>query len=186
MCAAVIPSLVEGVHLRLRSVQAEDAAYIHGLRTDPLYNRHLSPVFGTVGVQRAWIKGYRTREAALREVYYIIERRDNGRSCGTVRLYDIDPACFTWGSWILDANKPPKAALESAVLSFGVGFLDFGCELAKVNVRIGNTHAEAFYRRLGMTETHRTAQDIYFEYPRSRFDADRAKYEAILTGEVGA
>ncbi|RBI86851.1 N-acetyltransferase, partial [Rhodosalinus halophilus] len=26
----------------------EDAAYLHGLRTDPRYNAHLSPVTGTV------------------------------------------------------------------------------------------------------------------------------------------
>ena len=100
----------------------EDAAFIHGLRTDPAYNTHLSPVTGTVADQRAWITAYKTREAAGAELYYIIERRDRV-PCGAVRLYDITTDSFTWGSWILNADKPPKAALESALLSFSVGFV---------------------------------------------------------------
>ena len=177
----VIPPVVEGPNLRLRPARPGDAAYIHALRVDPSYTRHLSPVTGTVEDQRGWIERYMTREAAGHEIYYIIERRDTGESCGTVRLYDIEADRFTWGSWILDQNKPTKAALESAVLSFGVGFDDLECERASVDVRVENTHAEAFYRRLSMSETHRIAQDIFFEYPRARFDADRPKFLEILS-----
>jgi len=176
-------SRVEGPNLTLRLIQPEDAAYVHGLRTDPLYNRHLSEVRGTVETQRQWIEGYKAREADGHELYYVIERKD-GTRCGLVRLYDIEESQFTWGSWILDENKPPKAALESAVLSFGVGFDALGCALAHVDVRVDNTHAEAFYCRFGMSETHRTAQDIYFDYPRARFEADKPRFEAVL-GEPG-
>jgi hypothetical protein len=42
------PSRISGPHLRLRPVTEADAAFIHGLRTDPAHNRHLSPVTGTV------------------------------------------------------------------------------------------------------------------------------------------
>ena len=48
---------------------------------------------------------------------------------------------------------------------------------------VGNEHAEAFYRRLGMAEIQRDLQDIYFTYPHSRFEADRAGYLAILDAE---
>lgn len=171
---------VDGLNLSLRLIQPEDAEYVHGLRTDSVYNRHLSEVSGTVETQRQWIEGYKVREADGHELYYVIERKD-GTRCGLVRLYDLQLRRFTWGSWILDENKPPKAALESAVLSLGVGFDTLGCDLAHVDVRMDNTHAEAFYRRFGMNETHRTAQDIYFEYPRARFEADRPNYLGILS-----
>ncbi|RMH44058.1 MAG: N-acetyltransferase, partial [Alphaproteobacteria bacterium] len=92
------PERVEGFRLALRLVRPADAAFIHGLRTDPDIARHLSPVTGTVEDQRRWIEEYKTREAAGTEAYYIIERRDTGRPCGTVRLYDIDGTTFTWGS----------------------------------------------------------------------------------------
>jgi RimJ/RimL family protein N-acetyltransferase len=164
-------------------IQPADAEYVYGLRINPTYNSHLSEVRGTADDQRRWIETYKARETDGSELYYIIERRD-GMSCGTVRLYDITPDSFTWGSWILDHNKPRKAALESAVLSFGVGFQNLGKDRAFVDVRIQNAHAEAFYRRLGMTEMHRTDQDIFFVYPRARFEADRADYLSILKMEA--
>jgi len=173
---------VEGPNLILRLIRPEDADYVHALRTDPAYNRHLSEVRGTAEDQRRWIEGYKAREADLRELYYVIERKD-GTRCGLVRLYDIVADSFTWGSWILDHNKTRKAALESAVLSFGVGFDGLGLSQALVDVRIGNAQALAIYQRLGMVELRRDDQDIYFTYPRVRFEADCAGYLAILEEE---
>lgn len=165
-----LPPRIEGVRLALRLVTPQDAGFIHGLRTDPAYNRHLSAVTGTVEDQRAWIAAYKAREAAGEEAYYIIERRD-GVPCGVVRLYGITNDSFTWGSWILNADKPPKAALESAVLSFSVGFHDLGRIRAEIDVRHGNEQAIRFYRRFGMIETGSDADNLYFELTRARFDA---------------
>lgn len=170
---------VEGLNLVLRLIRPDDAQYVHGLRSDPAYNRHLSEIRGTVEDQRRWIEDYKAREAEGREFYYVIERKDGVR-CGLVRLYDIREDSFTWGSWILDANKPPKAALESAVLSFQVGFEMLARSRALVDVRVQNDRAIALYRRLGMTEMYRTELDIYFEYMKARYEADRPGYLAIL------
>lgn len=172
-------SRAEGPNLVLRLIEPQDAEYVHGLRSDPKYNTHLSEITGTATDQRRWIEAYKSREANGLEFYYVIERKD-GTPCGLVRLYDIATDHFTWGSWILDENKTPKAALESAVLSFGIGFELLGCKRAKVDVRVRNNHAEAFYRRLGMRESHRTDQDIYFEYTRETFLADKAHHLNII------
>jgi ribosomal protein S18 acetylase RimI-like enzyme len=171
--------LIKGPNLTLRLIQPKDAAFVYGLRTNPLYNQNLSAVRGTIDDQRRWIEAYKDREAERSEFYYVIERKD-GPPCGVVRLYEIDTNSFTWGSWILDANKPPKAALESAVLSFGVGFEVLQRDLAKLDVRVANAHATGFYRRLGMIETYRTAQDIFFSYSRTQFLADRPIYLKLL------
>lgn len=171
---------IEGYQLRLRLVGPADAAYIHGLRTDHRYNAHLSPVTGNVADQRAWIEHYKERETAGTEYYYIIERRDNGTPCGVVRLYDIEPDRFTWGSWILDENKPVKAALESAMLSFKLGFEGLGATLASIDVRKDNAHAIAFYRRFGMTETGEDAENYYFEYRGSSLGRDERQYRTVL------
>jgi len=174
---------VEGPNLILRLIRPEDADYVHALRTDPAYNRHLSEVRGTADDQRRWIEGYKAREADLRELYYVIERKD-GIRCGLVRLYDISADSFTWGSWILDHNKPQKAALESAVLVYDVGFTRLGCSCAVFEVRASNTHTENFHRRFGAVETHREEQDIFFTYRRSQFETDRDGYLDILKNEV--
>lgn len=176
-------SRLESVSLGLRLVTPDDAGYVLQLRQNPRYNAHLSPVTGTVADQRAWIDAYKRREAEGREAYYIIERRD-GTPCGTVRLYDIEGDRFTWGSWILDANKPPKAALESAVLSFGLGFGSFGCSIADIDVRKENFHAGAFYRRFGMTRVGADDLNVYFTYSRDRFLADRPRHMALLARAV--
>jgi len=179
MSGTRIPALAEGIQLNLRLVGPEDAAYLHGLRTDPRYNAHLSPVTGTVADQRAWIERYKRREAEGIEAYYIIERRD-GMPCGTVRLYDIEGDRFTWGSWILDANKPPKAALESAVLSFDIAFDAMGLRVASIDARLHNDTAIRFYRRFGATETGTDEVNVYFNYTRDRFLADRSKHLAVV------
>jgi RimJ/RimL family protein N-acetyltransferase len=173
---------VEGPNLTLRLIRPEDADYVHGLRTHPAYNHHLSEVRGTAEDQRRWIEAYKAREAALRELYYVIERKD-GTRCGVVRLYGIATASFTWGSWILDHNKTPKAALESAVLIYRIGFDALGLEKAVFDVRLDNDVTLAFHRRFGATEIRRDDRDIYFVYPRDRFAADRAGYLDILEGE---
>ena len=171
---------VEGPNLILRLIKPDDAAYVHGLRTNPLYKSYLSKVTGTVQDQRAWIEGYQARESAGQEFYYVIERKD-GTRCGLVRLYDFDVESFSWGSWVLDENKTRKAALESTILSFGVGFDALGVQLVNVDVRVANEHAAAFYRRLGMVETHRTDQDIFFNYTREQFDTNRTHHLKYLS-----
>ena len=173
---------VEGPNLILRLIEPEDAAYVHSLRSNPVYNTHLPAVTGTVDDQWTWIVDYKFREAQEQEFYYVIERKD-GTRCGLVRLYDIEAESFTWGSWILDEHKPRKAALESAVLSFGIGFDALEMHSAIVDVRVANRHAAAFYRRLGMVETHRIDGQIFFAYPRARFDADKEAYHSILEQE---
>ncbi|OWX98813.1 GNAT family N-acetyltransferase [Thioclava sp. IC9] len=174
------PLEVSGPRLKLRAVKSDDAGYIHALRTDSAYNAHLSAVTGTVEDQRRWIEDYKLREAEGAEYYYVAERLDDGRRCGVVRLYDIEDDHFTWGSWILDKNKPQKAALESAVLSFGIGFHALGKTMALIDVRHGNNHAAAFYRRLGMDELGRDDENFYFQYLRGRYEADLGQHLAVL------
>lgn len=157
-----------GKRLRLRPVTPQDAAFIHGLRTDPGYNAHLSSVTGTVADQRDWITACKAREAAGEEFYYIIERQD-GVPCGTVRLYGITEDSFTWGSWILNEDKPPKAALDSAVLLYDIGFEMLEKSRAVFDVRADNTRTVRFHLRFGATQTGRDPENLYFELTRARF-----------------
>lgn len=174
------PDPLEGFLLRLRPVALEDAAYIHALRSDPRYNTHLSPVAGGVEAQRAWIERYLEREARGSEIYFVIERRSDAQRCGVVRLYDITEQQFTWGSWILDENKPRKAALESAVLIYKFGFENMQRRKAVFDVRHDNLHTLSFHRRFGSIEKGSDEINIYFEYPRDKFLAGLPHYLSIL------
>ena len=184
MSALVAPQQIDGHRLRLRLGTPDDAAYIYSLRQNPSYNKYLSPVTGTVDDQRSWLESYKKREAAGEEYYYVSERLDNETPCGVVRLYNITRAEFTWGSWILDSNKPSKGALESALLSFDVGFNHLGCDRALVDVRQENTHAIAFYRGFGMEHVGDDYENKYFIYRREIAQADRLKHlDHVKAGE---
>lgn len=167
----MVPNL-SGKFLRLRLIVPEDAPFIHGLRTNPAYNTYLSTVTGTVGDQHAWILAYKSREAAGTEFYYIIERLD-GLACGTVRVYGVTRESFTWGSWILNAHKPKKAALESALLVYDVGFRGLRKPRAVFDVRRDNERTIRFHMRFGAQQTSSDATNRFFELTWERFEALR-------------
>lgn len=177
--AHLFPLRGYGVDLRL--VRPEDAAFIHGLRSDPAYNAHLSSVTGTVQDQRDWITRYMAREAAGQEFYCLITRCDTGQPCGVVRLYDIAKGQFTWGSWILNADKPAKAALESAVLSFGLGFELLGLKQASLDVRHANTRAKAFYLRFGATPTRQDDMNLYLQISPPQYETAKLQYQKTFS-----
>lgn len=170
---------VRGPNLVLRLVQPEDAAYVYGLRTNPAYNRHLSEVRGTVADQRHWIEGYKAREAAGSEYYYVIERSDNV-PCGVVRLYEIRQESFTWGSWILDQNKTHKAALESAFLVYSIAFDILDLYYAHFKVARENEVTISFHLRFGAVQTHVAGQDACFVYTRDKFDVEEERFTRLL------
>ena len=180
MFNGAVPERIHGVRLVLRLIVPEDAGYIHNLRTDDRYNTHLSPVTGNVEDQRAWIEQYKRREAAGQEYYYVIERRDDARACGTVRLYDIRDDCFTWGSWILDEHKPAKAALESAVLVYQFGFNIAGINKCLFDVRKDNQRTLDFHHRFGSVEISNNDQNTYFELTREQFISNQTGYQKII------
>lgn len=180
------PGRIEGPSLALRLIRPEDADYLFALRSNPALNRHLSPVQGGAADQRRWIEAYQAREAAGQEFYHIIERLSDGAPCGTIRLYDIAGDRFTWGSWILDAAKPPKAALESACLIYDLGFQKLQLDLAVFEVLHENQHTIGFHRRFGASETHQSLSHVHFRYDRARYLADRPAFLDILTKEAPA
>lgn len=186
MSVRLAPREVLGPKVKLRLIDPDDAGYIHALRTDPAYSTYLSEVTGTAEDQRRWIEGYKSREAEGLEFYYAVERRDDGTRCGVVRLYDIESDNFTWGSWILDANKPPKAALESAVLVYVIGFLRLDLKKATFDVRRENSRTIAFHQRFGAVECMRDTENIYFFYSAVEFQKRLPDYLSSLgCGGVG-
>lgn len=171
---------LDGHRIRFRLVTPEDAAYIQSLRTSPEYGRHLSAPAPSVAAQRAWIEAYRAREAAGTEYYFIIERRDDGRPCGTMRIYRIGADEATWGSFILDGAKPEKAALDALVLVHRVLFDRLGLRRALFDVRRDNARALSLYRRFGGVEIAQDDIDLYFRIDAADFARRAPGYEAHL------
>lgn len=164
-----LTSSVSGAVITLKLAVEDDAAFIWGLRNDPRYNSHLSTTTGTVEDQKAWLRRYKEREAAGSEFYFCIFRNDDNRPCGTVRIYDIRDGQFTWGSWILNEDKPAKAALDTALQVYRYGFDALKLKKSVYDVRRDNAHTLRFHDRFGGIRTGEDTENIYYELPEARF-----------------
>lgn len=153
--------------LRIRLARPEDAAYLFGLRVNSALNTHLSAPPASIQAQVTWLERYREREAEGREYYFVLQNRRTGRDCGVVRIYDMQPQSFSWGSWILDDNKPRLAAVESAlfIYDFGLGLLDFPA--SHFEVRHGNERVIQFHERMGAQRIREDEESAYFSLSRS-------------------
>lgn len=156
----------------LRLVEEQDAEFILSLRLDERYNRFLSGVTPDVEAQKAWIRKYKNDEAAGLQYYFIIERLD-GTPCGTIRIYDLRPDSFCWGSWILNENKTRYAAIESALLIYEIGFDQLGFAKSHFDVMKGNEGVISFHKRMGAVVTGEDEQNFYFEITRESVEKAR-------------
>lgn len=164
--------ILESKSLRLRLIEEADAEFIISLRLDERYNQYLSKVDPGVEAQQAWIRSYKADEHEKKQFYFIIERLDGVR-CGTIRVYDLRPDSFCWGSWILNEQKTRFAAVESAFLIYQFGFETLGYMKSHFDVMKGNDGVIKFHKRMGAVQTGEDENNYYFEISRASVDAAR-------------
>lgn len=163
--------------IRMRLARPADAAYLFKLRVDTTLNEHLSAAPPSIDAQSSYLTQYLERERKGVEFYFVIENRATGNDCGAVRIYDLQPRSFSWGSWILDAGKPRLAALESAlfVYDFGFGHLDYGA--SHFEVRHSNDRVIAFHERLGARRLREDNEQVFMSLSRKDL---RSRLPALL------
>ncbi len=168
------------VHFRL--VELSDANFIHSLRTDLTFNKHLSVVTGAVKDQEKWLLNYKEREKNNAEYYFIICRNDNDESVGSVRLYDFKGGkdSFCWGSWILNENKTKSAAIESALLVYDLAFNKLNFKSCHFDVRNANDKVIDFHLKMGAVQTGKNEIDSFFIYSPKSYQQFYEKYSKFL------
>ena len=152
------------IHFRLAEVT--DARFIHSLRVDEKYNKHLSHVDDDISKQESWLTEYKKREALKQEYYFIIQRNSDNLPIGTVRLYDFIEVeqSFCWGSWILNENKTKYAALESALIIYDFAFFELGYKRCHMDIRKENLKVIDFHKRFGVNIIGETELDLLGHY----------------------
>ncbi|WP_298437563.1 GNAT family N-acetyltransferase [Ottowia sp.] len=146
---------IQGDRLVLRDAGEADAAFIHGLRTDPVRARYLSVVPPDIEAQRAWLRGY---EQDNTQAYFIVADAVSSESLGTVRLYGARGLAFSWGSWLLKAGLPARCAVESALIVYHygrlLGFESVYFEVRRENASVWRFHESCGARRVGQRDDH--------------------------------
>lgn len=171
---------VVGKTLVLRDAVPADAGFIVALRTDPVKGAHLSATPADLGRQRAWLEGYQRRDD---EAYFIIESRD-GRALGTVRLYAPRGDAFCWGSWILAAEAPAAAAIESALMVYAYALDHLGFASAYFEVQIANERVWAFHERFGAVRTGSHGDALHYTLAGDAIRASMQRYRRYLPDGV--
>lgn len=164
-------------HLRLVRADVEDATFIARLRNDPGLNRHLNAPASDAASQLAWLRGYKAREAAGLEFYFVIVC--DGAAKGVVRLYDLRETngaqSFCWGSWIIEPPSVAGLAVYSLLLAWSIGFerLDFG--RTHFEVRRDNDKCVGLYLRLGARIVGERGPEHLLALTRSDYEALRSE-----------
>lgn len=141
---------IDGVALRLRSVEEADAERILDLRTDKSLTRFLPPLQGTLVSQRRWIASQRSKQA---DYYFAIEKKSNPRAPveGFLGLYGFQDDVVTtaeWGRWIL--AKSSLASVESAFLLYRFAFENLSLDRLVCHSILANEPVVSFHDRCGL------------------------------------
>lgn len=167
---------VLGKNLDFREITEADAEFVLSLRTNPSLNLHLSPVTEDVEKQRAFIRHYQN---SLTDYYFIITDKAN-RPLGTIRIYDIQGRSFCWGSWILTADKPKGAGIESALMLYDYAFFSLHYAQSHFDVRKENQRVIDFHLRFGASIVREDDLNVYFTYSREQYISARENYRSYL------
>jgi RimJ/RimL family protein N-acetyltransferase len=170
---------VIGKTLAFRNACREDAAFILGLRNDPVKSRYLSSTSAQLQDQYSWLETY---EKTTDQAYFIIDYKDI--PIGTVRLYDQRGKSFCWGSWILSDSRPTHAAMESALMVYSYATTDLGFSAAHFDVRKENEKVWKFHERFGALKVREENDDYYFSINLDAINSSLSKYAKFLSEPV--
>lgn len=171
---------IEGHRLLLRDVVPADCAFIFDLRTSDSAAAHISATPPDRQSQIDYVAAY---QRGSKVAYFIICETD-GTPLGTVRLYDPQEESFAWGSWILRANAPRFAAIESALIVYHYALDHLGFSSAHFSVREENAKVWQFHERFGAKRYCSEAGQHHFRIGRAAILASLARYRRFLPNGI--
>ena len=126
----------KNMNFMIRLVEEEDASFIVGLRNNPKLNRYLSQTSASVDNQINWIRNYKIKEKNNEEFYFIVF--ENGLRKGLYRLYHINSASFTIGSWLFDSCENKNLPILTDLLMGDIGIYGLNKPVLLFDVRKDN------------------------------------------------
>ena len=170
---------IQGKNINLRPARVEDSKFILSLRLQKHNTQYLSQVENDLVKQQAWLENYQQKEQKNLEYYFVIENKHH-ENLGLVRVYDLQPNSFCWGSSLIKDNVPKTTAIESALLVYEFGFGKLNYKQSHFDVRKGNDRVIAFHQRFGANITHEDELNYYFNYLLEDYVQIKQKYKRYL------
>lgn len=142
-----------GIDARL--VQVDDAEFILGLRTNEKLSRHIHATSNDIEQQKSWMRSYKEREAKGEDYYFIYSF--NGCDFAVNRIYDINTARGTGGSWLCQQGTEVEHSMATLLIMRDILFevldLDYDVfDVRKNNKIVQKTHLLLGAKKIGETE----------------------------------
>jgi RimJ/RimL family protein N-acetyltransferase len=134
---------INGHLINIRSVLADDASFIVGIRNNNKLNKFINPVDESIELQKCWIKEQNKRP---NDYYFVIEDKSKV-PLGTISLYKILGDQAEWGRWVSIGN--PIQNIESAILIHNFAFINLKLNLIYSQVMDGNVQVLNFNKSFG-------------------------------------
>jgi len=168
-----------GKNIKLLTAEISDAEFILKLRTQNHKTQYLSQVENDLAKQQDWLKSYKQKEQKGEEYYFVIESQA-AEKLGLVRVYDLQPDSFCWGSWLIKDSAPKTTAIESTLLVYEFGFGELNYKNVHFDVRKGNERVIAFHQRFGAKIVDEDELNYYFKYNIEDYLKTKQKYKRYL------
>jgi RimJ/RimL family protein N-acetyltransferase len=164
----------------LELVEKNDAEFVLSLRTDSELNSYVSSVTPSLCEQEKWITNYKEREKIRTEFYFLVKNID-GKKIGTIRIYDLQPGIFCWGSWMVRSRGNVKAPFSSVLSMYEFAFYELGFEKCRFDVRNENSMVISFHKNMGATKVGSDELDTFFEYTLTQYESFKSKNRKLIS-----
>lgn len=176
MARIVHPEMLQGKYVNLREVRLDDAAFILELRTDEKKSRFLHKTDHDLQKQIDYLKRYFTLD---NEWYFIIENK-NHEPLGTARLYNVQGARTTAGSWIMMDGATPQESFEGELLLKKYVYEAMKLEESYFEVCKNNIKVVKYHKICGSKIIGETDSDYIFMYNRDIYFKNKNKLFSML------
>ena len=170
MAKIVEKEALQGQYVNLRENRLSDAAFVIDLRCSPKA-RFLNPTKNDTSLQEKYIANYLKKQD---EWYFIIEDK-NGKSLGTIRIYNVIGEQFEAGSWLMSDCANVAQSLEGEYLLKNYAYHVLGFNKNCFSVRKENKKVVNFHKVYGARIVKESEIDYFFELTREEFDLNKHK-----------
>jgi hypothetical protein len=164
----------------IRLVEVQDAEFIFNLRTNPLLNKYLHEIGGTIKDQEVWISKYKNREANGEEFYFINIDPETDNAVGLNRIYNFNNSIFELGSWIYLPSADISKSITGDIIVKEIAFETLGFKVCTFNVRKENKSVVRYHKMFPSDIVGEDEINLYFELKNEVFEINKNKYLEIF------
>lgn len=169
---------IEKYGIKARFVDVPDVDFVLSLRSDKELTKYIHQTDNDRDAQIAWLKGYKEREKAGKEYYFIFSK--DGVEYGLERIYNVTEGSFTHGSFLFKPDAPIGMSSLCDIITREVGFDVLGIPKNLFDVRKGNNNVLHYHKTFQPTLLYETELDRFFELSKENFDKNKQKYLRIF------